>query len=61
MSQSEGDGQHARARSLKPMDRSIKLLQRQLSRWLADQELPVIIGLIIAMFVSWGIYPILVR
>jgi len=34
------------------------LIGTKFSFWIADQELPVIIGLIIFLFVSWGIYPI---
>lgn len=31
------------------------------SLWIANQELPLIIGLIVLMFVSWDLYPLLAR
>jgi len=29
--------------------------------WIADQELPLIIGLVVLMLVGWGLCPVFVR
>ena len=39
----------------------LKRLETTFTSWLTDQELAVIIGLVVLIFVSWGIYPFLTR
>ena len=43
------------------MSKVTKRLETTFTSWLTDQELAVIIGLIVLIFVSWGIYPFLAR
>jgi len=38
-----------------------KRVETRVASWLTDQELAVILGLIVLIFVSWGIYPVLNR
>lgn len=41
--------------------RLVKPIETKLFSWFSDQELAVIIGLIVLIFVSWGIYPLFAR
>jgi hypothetical protein len=43
------------------MSKVTKRLETTFTSWLSDQELAVIIGLVVLIFVSWGIYPFLAR
>ena len=43
------------------MKNSTESIGTRLLSWITDQELPVIIGLIVLMFVTWGIYPVFAR
>ena len=38
-----------------------KRVETRVAAWVTDQELAVIIGLIVLILVSWGIYPLLNR
>lgn len=43
------------------MGNMAKRMETRVASWVTDQELAVIIGLIVLIFVSWGIYPLLNR
>jgi len=43
------------------MNNLAKRVETRVATWITDQELAVIIGLIVLIFVSWGIYPLLNR
>jgi len=43
------------------MNKLPKRFEGVITSWLTDQELAVLIGLIVLIFVSWGIYPLLSR
>ena len=43
------------------MNSFAKRVETRVASWITDQELAVIIGLIVLIFVSWGIYPLLNR
>jgi hypothetical protein len=43
------------------MHNLVKPIETKLFSWFSDQELAVIIGLIVLIFVSWGIYPLFAR
>jgi len=43
------------------MNNFARRLETTVASWVTDQELAVIIGLIVLIFVSWGIYPLLNR
>ena len=43
------------------MSNMAKRMETRVASWVTDQELAVIIGLIVLIFVSWGIYPLLNR
>jgi len=43
------------------MHRLTKPIETKLFSWFSDQELAVIIGFIVLIFVSWGIYPLFAR
>lgn len=36
-------------------------LMKNLDAWIAEQEVPVVIALIVLILVSWGIYPLIAR
>ena len=38
-----------------------KRMETRAASWVTDQELAVLLGLIVLIFVSWGIYPLLNR
>ena len=60
-----GRGKHHRrsGRTVKAgvMHKLIKRADAQLAAWISDQELAVIIGIIVLIFVSWGILPFVAR
>jgi len=38
-----------------------KRLEASFASWIAEQEVPVVIALIVLILVSWGIYPLISR
>jgi len=38
-----------------------KKLEVSVASWIAEQEVPVVIALIVLILVSWGIYPLISR